>query len=203
MTYPQLEECIKMNRKLLLPLLALAIIPALVFGLNQPDADAIGKQFAKDNPGVRIGVHTLEEDISEQEEVNRSSLIVEGKILKANAYWKIIHEGQPPRIFTDYIVQVDEVIKGQHKKTIKVTMSGGALDGITSMTASPELKKGDRVIMLLGQDLESSFMDSYTPVSISKSTYVVDENGNGKNKMSERNDQVDKIKSRIANLAIS
>lgn len=57
-----------MNKKLLLSLLGLAIIPVIIFGIAEPDADAIGKQFAKEHPGVVIGVSTSEEDITEQEE---------------------------------------------------------------------------------------------------------------------------------------
>lgn len=189
-----------MNKKLLLSILTLAVIPALVFGLSQPDADAIGKQFAADNPGITIGVSTTEEAITEEEEINRASLIVEGKVLNAKSKWVIIHDNQPPRIFTDYKIQVDEVIKGQYKKVIKVTLSGGTIDGVTSKTSSPMLEKGDRVIMILGQDLGSIFDDSYTPVSISKSTYVIDENDNAENRQNDRSDNKDKVKERISNL---
>lgn len=191
-----------MNKKLLMPLLALAIIPAVVFGfgLSQPDADAIGKQFAADHPGISMGVSTTEEAITEDEEINRASLIVEGTVLNAQSKWVIIHNDQPPRIFTDYKILVDEVIKGQYKKVIKVTMSGGTLDGVTSKTSAPVLEKGDRVIMILGQDLNSLFGDNYTPVSISKSTYVIDETGNAENRQNDRSNDKEKVKERILDI---
>ncbi len=192
-----------MNRRILLYLLAIAVIPVVGLGMIPDDADRIGKQFAADYPGVTIGVHSLEEDISEKEEINRASLIVEGTVLEAKPFWKIVHENSNPRIFTDYTIQVDDVIKGQDKRTVKVTMSGGSLDGIKSQTAAPELAEGDRVIMILGQDLASVFGDSYTPVSISKSTYVIDENDRAKNHMDDRTDDLEKVKSRIAKLATS
>ena len=192
-----------MNKKSLMPLLALAIIPALVFGLNQPDADAIGKQFALDNPGVTMGVHTLEADISEEEEVSRASLIIEGEILNARSYWKIIREDTMPRIFTDYTIKVDDVIKGEYQKVINVTMNGGTKDGITSQNEGMELAKGDKIIMILGKDTNSIFGDSYSPVSVTKSTYLVDENGKAENMKADRTDTKDKVKQRIANLANS
>ena len=44
------------------------------------------------------------------------------------------------------------------------------------------------------------FEDSYVPVSISKSTYVVDEKGNAKNKNSDRTGDIGKIKDRLVKL---
>ena len=80
-----------MNKKLLLPLLALGIIPVLALVMMEPDVDddALGKQFAEKYPGATIGVHISEEDASEQEEVNRASLIIEGTILDKKPYWKV------------------------------------------------------------------------------------------------------------------
>ncbi len=192
-----------MNKKIILPFLALAIIPVLVFGFSQPSADELGKQFAKDHQGMTIGVHTLEEDITEQEEINRSSLVVEGEILNTKAYWINVNDQKYPRIFTDYTVQVDEVIKGDYKKIIKVTIGGGELDGVKTSTVAPELAKGDKVIMILGKDISSPFGDNYVPISISKSTYVIDEDGIAENKKSDRSDNKDKVKERLAKLAES
>jgi len=48
---------------------------------------------------------------------------------------------------------------------------------LKSKISSPTLEKGDRVIMILGQYVKSIFENKYTPVSIPKSIYVVDENG--------------------------
>ena len=188
-----------MNKKLLLPFLALAVIPVLVFGVSQPSADEFGKQFAKEHQGT-IGVHTLEEAITEQEEINRASLVVEGNILNAKPYWVKINDHSYPRIFTDYTVQVDDVIKGAHKKVITVTIAGGELDGVKLATDSYELAKGDRVIMILGQDITTIFRDSYVPISISKSTYVIGDDDIAENKKSDRTDKKDKVKERLTKL---
>jgi len=189
-----------MNKKLLLPFLALAVIPVLVFGVSQPSADEFGKQFAKEYQGMTIGVHTLEEAITEQEEINRASLVVEGTILNAKPYWVKINDHSYPEIFTDYTVQVDDVIKGAHKKVITVTIGGGELDGVKTATDSHELAKGDRVIMILGQDITTIFRDSYVPISISKSTYVIGDDDIAENKESDRTDKKDKVKERLTKL---
>jgi hypothetical protein len=189
-----------MNKKLLLPFLALAVIPVLVFGVSQPSADEFGKQFAKEYQGMTIGVTTLEEAITEQEEINRASLVVEGTILNAKPYWVKINDHSYPEIFTDYTVQVDDVIKGAHKKVITVTIGGGELDGVKTATDSHELAKGDRVIMILGQDITTIFRDSYVPISISKSTYVIGDDDIAENKQSDRTDKKDKVKERLTKL---
>jgi len=189
-----------MNKKILLPLLALAVIPVLAMGMMPDDADKIGKEFAANNPGVTIGVHTLEEEISEQEEVDRAELIVEGTIIAVKPYWKVIHNDTIPRVFSEFIIQVDNVIKGDIKgKTVKVVMTGGVLDGITTSTTGTEIENGSHVIMLLGKDLNSIFGDSYVPISVSKSTYII-EDGEAKNKQNDRSDNKDKVKERISNL---
>ena len=187
-----------MNKKLLLPLLALAVIPVLVF--SQPDADTIGKQFAVDNPGVSINVSTLEETLTEQQEIDRASLIVEGTILETKPYWKIIHNDKPPRIYTEFTVKVDDVIKGDiNSQTISFVMGGGALDGITSRTESLDLTVGEQVILLLGKDISSIFGDTYNPISISKSVYKI-ENGQAINKLDDRTGNKDDVKERISDL---
>jgi len=189
-----------MNKKILLPLLVLAVIPVIGFGLIPDDADRLGKEFAANYPGATIGVHSLEEEISEQEEVDRASLIIEGTIIETDTYWKIVRSDSPPRIFTDFTVKVDEVIKGESKKIVKVTMSGGEKDGVTTYTEGSKIKNGDKVIMILGQDISSVFGDSYTPISISKSTYVIDDDEKANNKINDRSDNKDKVKERILKL---
>ena len=189
-----------MNKKLLLPLLGLAIIPVIVFGIAEPDADTIGKQFAKEHAGGVIGVHTSEEDITEQEEVKRATLIIEGTIIDEKPYWKITSDKQHPRIYTDYIIEVENVIKGENKKQVKVTVVGGTLDDVKTESGAPEIATGDKVIMVLGQDLESAFKDSYLPISISKSIYTVNEDGKAENQYSQRSGDKDVVKSRLAEL---
>ena len=191
-----------MNKKPLLPLLALGIIPVLALVMMEPDVDddALGKQFAEKYPGATIGVHISEEDASEQEEVNRASLIIEGTILDKKPYWKVDDLKEYPRIFTDYTVGVDDTIKGPSKKTAKVTLVGGDLDTIKTATAAPELEKGDKVIMLLVQEFDTVFGDSYIPLSVSRSIYVIDENNTAQNYEFDRTGNKEDVKSRLAKL---
>ena len=107
-----------MNKKLLLPLLPLGIIPVLLLLLMEPDvdADAIGKQFAEEHPGTTFGVLASKVDISKQEEVNEASLFIEGTILDEKPYWEVDVQRKYPQILTDYTVGVGDTIKGTSKK---------------------------------------------------------------------------------------
>ena len=74
-----------MNKKIILSLVAIAvIIPVLGIGMmpDNVDADKIGKEFAANYPGSTIITSPIEEQISEQEEINRAQLIIEGVILE-------------------------------------------------------------------------------------------------------------------------
>lgn len=192
-----------MKTKFLMLIAVIAVISVIVFsvpGQDTVDADKLGKQLAAKYPGSTIGVHSSEENITEQQEIDRSQLVIEGKILSADSYWKIVNPESNPRIFTDYRVQVLDVIKGSSDKVITVTMQGGIKDGITETPQSHLLEKGDTVIMVLGKDIFSIFGDKYTPISVSKSVYLIDESGNAENKLGERTNTKDIVKSRIANL---
>ena len=76
-----------MNKKIILSLVAIAvIIPVLGIGMmpDNVDADKIGKEFAANYPESTIITSPIEEQISEQEEINRAQLIREGVILEEN-----------------------------------------------------------------------------------------------------------------------
>ena len=191
-----------MNRKImLLPLLALAVLPVLAASnMYGPDADRIGKQFAADNPGATIGIHTLEAASTESQDVGKAQLIIEGTVTEVRPYWKVIRDDIMPRIFTEFTVRVDDVIKGDlglSGKTVSVAMSGGSLDGITMETEAAKMTKGTQAILMLGKDTESVFGDAYSPISVSKSIYII-KDGYAENKVDDRSGDKDEVKKRIS-----
>ena len=191
-----------MNKKITLSLVAIAmIIPVLGIEMlpDNVDADKLGKEFAANNPGATIMTSSLEERISEQEEVNRAQLIIEGVILEEKPFWKLDQGDKRPYIVTEYLVKVNDVIKGDVSvdQTVNVLMRGGTLDGVTSHNKSLDIEAGDNVIMILGQDLNSIWGGYYHPISVSKSTYVI-EDGIAKNHIPERNIEKTLLKERLA-----
>ena len=103
----------------------------------------MGKQLAVKHPGATIAVHTLEEELTEEQEIRRAQLIVEGTIVEVKPFWKIIHDDSMPKVYTEFSIKVEDVVKGSHHgKHLKVVMAGGVLDGITTKTETVELSEG-------------------------------------------------------------
>lgn len=181
--------------------MALAVLPVLMLGAQGGDhADRIGKQFAAKNPGVTIETHTLEEHLTERQEIDRAQLIIEGTVLEAMPYWKIIDDDSFPRIYTEYAVKVIDVIKGDtglNGKTVKVVMAGGKLDGITATTEAVELTEGANTILLLAKEPHTVYGEAYFPISVSKSIYKI-ENDQAINKIDDRSNNKDEVKKRIS-----
>lgn len=194
-----------MNKKIVLPIVAVIAVLIPILGasmLLSPDADSIGKEFAANNPGAIIGVHTLEANISEREEIQKSEIIIEGTVVDIKPFWKVIRDDINPRIYTEYIVKVNDVIKGdvQAEQTVSVVMAGGYLDGVTTKTESPDIESGDDVIMILGKDISSVWGNSYHPVSVVKSTYILEDN-EAKNKMASRTMDKTELKEKLIRLS--
>ena len=194
-----------MNKKIILSLVAIAaIIPVLGIGMipDNVDADKLGKEFAANNPGATIITSSIEEQISEQEEINRAQLIIEGIILEEKPFWKIDQGDKQPYILTEYLVKVNDVIKGNVSvdQTVNVLMRGGTLDGVTSYNESLDIEAGDNVIMLLGQDLNSVWEGHYFPISVTKSTYTIDDDL-AKNYLESKNMDKTLLKEKLERLA--
>ncbi len=192
-----------MNKKIILSIIiVVATLPVFATSILTPDADKIGKEFATNNPGVTIVTSTLEEKISEQEEVNRAQLIIEGVILEEKAFWKVDKDDEQPYILTEYVIKVNDVIKGNVSvdQTVNVIMRGGTLDGVTSYNESLDIESGDNVIMLLGIDINSIWGGYYFPISVTKSTYAIDDDL-AKNYLESKNMDKILLKEKLERLA--
>ncbi|PIA78682.1 hypothetical protein BFR04_03875 [Gaetbulibacter sp. 4G1] len=85
-------------------------------------------------------------EIPLQEQVEQSSLIVEGKVIAKKSFWDDNHHN----IYTSNTVEVYKVFKGDQPKTIEVITLGGTV-GNKALIVSPSLKlrKGDIGIFTL------------------------------------------------------
>ena len=74
-------------------------------------------------------------EISLKEQVENSSLVVEGKVVAQRTFWDADHR----LIYTANTVEVSKVFKGDEIKTIEILTLGGAV-GLNAMVASNTLK---------------------------------------------------------------
>lgn len=190
-----------MRRTVLLLLVPATIVPMLVLGMlwdgSAGDAGEIGRQFAAENPGAVMYTSMTEEAITEEEEIRRTEIIVLGTVSESDSYWKIYEDDEFPAIMTRHTVDVEDVLKGDlGTKTVGITVFGGTADGVRHVTPSVELAEGDKVLLLLGKDTASIFGDRYSPVSASKSIYII--NGtHATNAYDERTGPISEVIERI------
>ena len=85
-------------------------------------------------------------EISLKQQVEKSSLIIEGKVISKQSFWDANHHN----IYTSSTVEVYKVFKGQRINTIEVITPGGSV-GLKAEIVSPSLKlrKGDIGIFML------------------------------------------------------
>ena len=103
---------------------------------------------------------------------------------------------------TEYVIKVNDVIKGNVSidQTVNVIMRGGTLDGVTSYNESLDIESGDNVIMLLGIDINSIWGGYYFPISVTKSTYAIDDDL-AKNYLESKNMDKILLKEKLERLA--
>ncbi len=85
-------------------------------------------------------------EISLKQQVEKSSLIIEGKVISKQSFWDAKHHN----IYTANTVKVYKVFKGQHINTIEVITPGGSV-GFQAQRVSPslELRNGDIGVFML------------------------------------------------------
>ncbi|MEP1488921.1 MAG: T9SS type A sorting domain-containing protein [Algibacter sp.] len=93
-----------------------------------------------------LNAQMMLKEISLEQQIEKSSLVVEGKVIAKGAFWDIDHK----LIYTSNTVEVYKVFKGNPLKTIEVITVGGTV-GLNALIASNSLKlqKGDIGIFTL------------------------------------------------------
>jgi len=183
-----------MNKKLISVIALVSIVAALT-------------PIALNNYTVTT-VHHLEANVSQDEVIDMSTLIVQGKIISSHVETvKTNEESEHDTVFTVWKIKTDTLHKDSSKKgkgsdivTFK-TVGGKISTGIESSTSGHLHKKyGDEVLVMLVKDPDSIYGDDYYPVSYMQGVYTVDDGTaksiEGKNNKGEK-DLIQKIKDRL------
>jgi hypothetical protein len=101
----------------------------------------------------------LQIKVTERELISKSDYIVVGKVVDKNCYWN----PEMNLIYTDYVVKVDNYVKGDtnfSKITIKVL--GGEIGGVgLIVTGQPHFEQGERTLLYLKKGEEGKMRVVY------------------------------------------
>lgn len=162
-----------MNRKMLLPIIALAaIIPAI--GMMSYSEESMTIQ----NGDKFIQITTTDEiQRTLPDRVLASDLVIQGKILSIHPKAQLVDpEHKTPWLFTVANVQIEEILKGEtNKKVIQVQLFGGETEDRKTFSERLEIKESDSVVMFLGQDSESIFGENYGLIGSTSGMYVIED----------------------------
>jgi hypothetical protein len=85
-------------------------------------------------------------EVSLGEKVERSSIVLEGKVISKKSFWDVNHK----KIYTVNTIEVYKVFKGEPLTTIEIITPGGTVDlEAQIVTPSLKLKKGDTGLFTL------------------------------------------------------
>jgi hypothetical protein len=110
--------------------------------------------------------------------VGASQLAIHGRVIEARSRWG---DEKRSTIWTDYVVRIQEVLKGAKPgDTVVVTQQGGALEGVVFQVGSnPDLRVGDEVVLMLTRAdflkgmARGDNRPKYTIVGVAQGTYFV------------------------------
>lgn len=104
--------------------------------------------------------------------VNKSDLIVYGKIISIKSYKK-----EKGRIYSDIIFRVIRIYKGQYNDTddISFTYLGGTLDGITTTVLEyPQfIQNQESILFLIKNSQKSNKQNKYTIIGLSQGKFNI------------------------------
>lgn len=107
--------------------------------------------------------------LSEDDLIDRADLVVHGTVLSSESAYRsgAIH------IFTDVVIEVDEVLKGAFADPVlHVAMPGGEMDGkALTISGTPAFHPGERVCVFLVRLPDQS----YTTIGISQGKFTLSE----------------------------
>lgn len=203
MTQAPCRRSIDMNRKIILPIVAVAILLPVfaMLGLSaeQTEPEPAFKELEIPDTDKTVLIQSSDEvAFTFPERVKNTDLIVEGVVIDAIPLEKRLDPGdKSPWIFTIITVKVDEIYKGAvEESTINVQLYGGETDDMVAVTERHDVQIGDTVIMFVEKYPGSIHGDNYALVGPTSGMYLV-EDGIAKHYYDEKSRTVENIREAI------
>ena len=155
------QASIDMNKKILITLVVILILPGLYFGGIIP---------------ISVMSDVYSPNYSGEELVGRSELIAHGTLVSSSSYVEWYANGNVvvPSVYTVWTMQSSELFKGQHSEIIEFVVNGGTYNNINQKTMQHiELNEEDDVIVFLSKDTDSIYKDNYYLTGIQSGVYMV------------------------------
>tara|TARA_R110002049_G_scaffold90686_3_gene227157 strand:+ start:3471 stop:5252 length:1782 start_codon:yes stop_codon:yes gene_type:complete len=127
-----------------------------------------------------ISAQIMLKEIPLSKQIEKSTLVFEGKVLSKKSFWDVNHE----KIYTVNTVEVHKVFKGDFLTTVDIITLGGVTDSEAQMVSpSLELYKGDLGVFTLNEgnvllDAAAVPKKRYMPYGSSQAFYKYDVNTN-------------------------
>ena len=161
MTLRRWQASTDMNKKILVPLAAILVLPGMYLGGVIP---------------MNVVTEMYSPVYSNENLVERSELVVHGTLLDSSSYveWYVSGNVAVPSVYTVWNLQQSESIKGQDFKTVEFVVDGGTYNNIVQKSMhDTELNKGDDVIVFLSKDTDSIYKDNYYLTGIESGIYKI------------------------------
>ena len=181
MTPRHWQASIDMNKKILIPLVAILALPGMYLGGVIP---------------MSVVTEVYSPLYSNENLVERSELVVHGTLLDSISYveWYVSGSVVVPSVYTVWTLQQSESIKGQDFRTIEFVVDGGTYNNIVQKSMhDTELSKGDNVIVFLSKDADSIYKDNYYLTGIESGIYKITD-GVARNNYVKSSYDVDSLK---------
>ncbi len=173
-----------MNKKILIPLATILVIPGAYFGGIIP---------------MSIVTEAYSPVYGNEDLVDRSILVAHGTLGDSRSYveWEVSGNVAFPSVYTVWELHQSESLKGQYSKTMEFVVDGGTYNNISQESMhDTELNKRDEVIVFLSKDTDSIYKDNYYLTGIESGVYKI-KDGIAANSYVKSSYDVDSLKSEL------
>ena len=150
-----------MNKKLLIPIAVVLVLPGMYFGGIIP---------------MSVVTESYSPVFSNEELAEYSGTIVHGTLADSSSYveWRVSGSVAVPSVYTVWTLEQIESFKGEGSKTVDFVVDGGTYNNIVQKAMhDTELNKGEEVVVFLLKDTDSVYKDNYYLTGIESGIYKI------------------------------
>ena len=175
-----------MNKKLLIPIAVVLVLPGLYLGGAIP---------------MSVNTEAWSPVYTNEELAGYSDVIVHGTLTDSYSFveWYVSGNVAVPSVYTVWTIEHSETFKGEDHAKTEFVVNGGTYNNIVQdVMHDTEMNVGDDVIVFLTKDPDSVYKDHYYMVGIESGIYKIDD-GMAKNSYIKSSYGADSFKETLRN----